>query len=726
MSTKRSDLGDSSPENQVEFGQKEVAEFLLKEIDSDPNIQIAINGPWGSGKTTILDKAYSELQQDSSTIAVWYEPWRYSPDQTTLRRTFLRTVYENTSREIEEVEPITNDEFHFDQISEQTRSISDFITKLYKNLTNQFKFIIPILTIIGLLLLIPLAFNLFDMGIIGAVFSLLAQLAAFTIIVSLGFYLRNDLVSILSEDLTYDVREPKISEIDLFEDKYEQLITKLGKSNKNLVVFIDDLDRCNKKEMREVITALSTYLDPDSDQTPVSFVTAIDGPKIVDSFDDTSEDDAQLKPNILNKTFQIVIPVPSLSRSNVSKLIQITAEDLGHQMKKEDITNITRIAVSHADSNLRIIRSALSDLVWMKDLGESYMTNKEFSDSESFRKIMNDDYVLFRISLIKLLSRNEDLRSFVTDASMWVNKDNRRGHILWDLFNISPAFEPSGIDPRPLLALNNPNRYPSNIHDFREINNKISGGRNPSDAMPLIEKYGPAAQVDIAYRFLDTNIDDEDRDVKSAYISTIIGIAYNSIDAIDERNSDLFDDCFELVKKDQKIVSNIDTKDYSKWVTVGHKVGKVDQLFEKSSPFMKRNKTQFLREISNSISDFDMHVIELLLDAEIKQSESGDGISSATRVSRIFEQDKTTNAENAPDYLLSLLRHWPFDDKPSGPPDKVLHSDVLSRLESDAYFDEAEKVFLSVGSHGDVSSDYRDTLLDKGWPRPTGFEQDEE
>lgn len=727
MSTQRSELGDSSPENQVEFGQKEVAEFVLKEIDRDPNIQIAINGPWGSGKTTILDKAYSELQEDSSTIAVWYEPWRYSPDQTTLRRTFLKAVYENASTEIEDVEPITEDEFHFDQINEETRSVSGFITELYGTIKNQFKFIIPILAIIGLLLLVQLLFTIFNSGITSSIIALFAQLAAFTIVVSLGFYLRNDLVAKLSEDLTYDVREPKISEIDLFEDKYEEMIAKIGRSDKNLVVFIDDLDRCNKDEMREVITALSTYLDPDNDQAPVSFVTAIDGPKIVDSFDgDTSEDDTQLKPNILNKTFQIVIPVPSLSRSNVSKLIQITAEDLDHQMAREDITNITRIAVSHANSNLRIIRSALSDLVWMKELGESYITDREFSDSESFREIMNNDYVLFRISLIKLLSRNEDLRSFVTDASMWVDENNRSGDILWDLFDIPPSFEPSGIDPRPLLALNNPNQYPSNIQNFSEINKEITGGRNPGNPMPLIEEYGPAAQVDIAYRFLDSNIEDEDRDVKSAYVSTIIGITYNSIDAIDERNEDLFNDCLQIVKGDRKIVSNINNKDYPKWVSVGNKVGGVEKLFDKSSPFMKQDKTRFLKQVSNSISDFDMYVIELLIDVEIDEAENGNEVSSAKRMSTIFNQDSSTGAENAPDYLLKLLRNWSFDDNPSGPTDKVLHSDVVSRLKSEEYIDEAEKVFLNVGSHGDVSRDYLDTLLEKGWPRPTDFGQDSE
>lgn len=544
MSSHRSELAEPSPDNQVEFGQEELAEFVVDEIENDPDIQIAINGPWGSGKTTILKKAHQNIKEDSSNISVWYEPWRYSPDQTTLRRTFLKSVYETASEDIEQVDPIDKENYHFPNIKGKSKGFLEFLKSFKSSMVDQAKLILSFILFIGLLLFFGELVRFLDLGLAGGLIISVAQLFAFALIISLVFYIRDGLVSELTGELTYDVREPKISEIDLFEDKYSELLSEIGNKNKNLVVFIDDLDRCNTEEIREVITALSTYLDPDTEQAPVSIVTAIDGPKVVDSFEDNSKNTSQMKPNILNKTFQIVLPVPSLSRSDVQKIIKQTAEDLDYPISEENVRHITKISVIHAESNLRIIRSALSDLIWIKKIGESYLSNSPFRDSESFSEIMDNDYILFRISLIKILSKNEDLRKFVTDPSMWINKDEREGDIPWDIFELPPEFSPDGIDPRPLLALNSPNDSIGSVQDFDRIKSEVTSGRNPEFPKEVTEKYVPAARVDIAHRLLDIDLDEHDDDVKYTIVNAVIDLLYDSIDAVDDSQSKLVSTCY--------------------------------------------------------------------------------------------------------------------------------------------------------------------------------------
>lgn len=724
MSSHRSELAEPSPDNQVEFGQEELAEFVVDEIENDPDIQIAINGPWGSGKTTILKKAHQNIKEDSSNISVWYEPWRYSPDQTTLRRTFLKSVYETASEDIEQVDPIDKENYHFPNIKGKSKGFLEFLKSFKSSMVDQAKLILSFILFIGLLLFFGELVRFLDLGLAGGLIISVAQLFAFALIISLVFYIRDGLVSELTGELTYDVREPKISEIDLFEDKYSELLSEIGNKNKNLVVFIDDLDRCNTEEIREVITALSTYLDPDTEQAPVSIVTAIDGPKVVDSFEDNSKNTSQMKPNILNKTFQIVLPVPSLSRSDVQKIIKQTAEDLDYPISEENVRHITRISVIHAESNLRIIRSALSDLIWIKKIGESYLSNSPFRDSESFSEIMDNDYILFRISLVKILSKNEDLRKFVTDPSMWINKDEREGDIPWDIFELPPEFSPDGIDPRPLLALNSPNDSIGSVQDFDRIKSEVTSGRNPEFPKEVTEKYVPAARVDIAHRLLDIDLDEHDDDVKYTIVNAVIDLLYDSIDAVDDSQSKLVSTCYQVVNNNKNIVSDISRSEYPKWILLCSKISDdlVGKLFEDTSPFMNRDRNRFLKSVSNKDSVFDKSVIEMAIDAEIREVERGNEVQSARRIADLFGQRDVTEVESTPKYIIKLVQEWSFSNNPDGPPESMMNENIISILHSDEYVEQARTVFTKVGSQGDAGREYLDVLLDSGWPEPTDFD----
>ena len=63
--------------------RKPFAEKIFKIIEAKPldlNIRIGINGPWGSGKTTVLNFIESFCQKENYPYAN-FNPWHYSETQ---------------------------------------------------------------------------------------------------------------------------------------------------------------------------------------------------------------------------------------------------------------------------------------------------------------------------------------------------------------------------------------------------------------------------------------------------------------------------------------------------------------------------------------------------------------------------------------------------------------------------------------------------------------------
>src|SRR3989344_7422815 len=58
------------------------------------NIVFAISGRWGEGKTGILDLMEKPLEEKGFKI-IRFNPWKYSQEDITLKRAFLKTVRDN-------------------------------------------------------------------------------------------------------------------------------------------------------------------------------------------------------------------------------------------------------------------------------------------------------------------------------------------------------------------------------------------------------------------------------------------------------------------------------------------------------------------------------------------------------------------------------------------------------------------------------------------------------
>ena len=164
----------------------ETACNLIK--NSEPRFSIGIFGEWGTGKTTLMKGIKNKLQDQSDLTTVWFNAWRYENEQYHATIPLLKSI----AYSIE-----TNDEF--------------------KETSNKIKKAMPIITK-----------NVFD--------GILTKFSG----VSLSKII--DEINCGMEDLS------KLEKGTIHYDGLLNVSKELKDSNKKIIVFIDDLDRCSPEK----------------------------------------------------------------------------------------------------------------------------------------------------------------------------------------------------------------------------------------------------------------------------------------------------------------------------------------------------------------------------------------------------------------------------------------------------------------------------------------------
>ncbi len=70
---------------------------FLDNRDTEPPVVISVNGPWGSGKSSVMKMLVSELKKTGRFRSVWFNAWRYHKEEQILAA-FLQTVAQDLSR----------------------------------------------------------------------------------------------------------------------------------------------------------------------------------------------------------------------------------------------------------------------------------------------------------------------------------------------------------------------------------------------------------------------------------------------------------------------------------------------------------------------------------------------------------------------------------------------------------------------------------------------------
>lgn len=61
---------------------------VLASLEAQSSIVISVNGPWGEGKTSVLNMIEETLRRESKTLVIRFNPWRYADEDQLLRKYF--------------------------------------------------------------------------------------------------------------------------------------------------------------------------------------------------------------------------------------------------------------------------------------------------------------------------------------------------------------------------------------------------------------------------------------------------------------------------------------------------------------------------------------------------------------------------------------------------------------------------------------------------------------
>ena len=64
---------------------------VLRGLPKDSSLVVGIHGPWGDGKTTVLNMLRTDLEADDKTVVVEFNPWRFT-DEVSMLKGFFRIL----------------------------------------------------------------------------------------------------------------------------------------------------------------------------------------------------------------------------------------------------------------------------------------------------------------------------------------------------------------------------------------------------------------------------------------------------------------------------------------------------------------------------------------------------------------------------------------------------------------------------------------------------------
>lgn len=285
---------DKPIDEAVLLGHDEIVSALKRFLESNDMItplSIAINGDWGSGKTSVVNTLARQLPNDRF-IKVFFEPWRYenSDPPLALISTIINTLNKNSMQKISKnILLLAANTFSSKYLNQDINDVADFITG-------------------------------------------------------------------------------KVKGVESFSKELEKVIKNNREGNQKLIIFIDDLDRCDVENTLLILSIMKLFLEIEN----CICIAAVDFNRLQQAwkakYQVTDEDDKGKE--YLEKIFQIKVSLPKPTSDQVKEFV----EELVPDMPDELLALFAEIG----PKNPRLIKRIMNLIKF-----RTQMLNSDFADDAS-------------------------------------------------------------------------------------------------------------------------------------------------------------------------------------------------------------------------------------------------------------------------------------------------------------------------------------------------------
>lgn len=269
---------------------------------------IGVYGDWGSGKSSLIEMTLNELSKDEDYLCLKFNGWLFEGYEDA-KTALIGTILDEINKE-----------------KTLTAKAKDIITRLYKNI-DFFK----------------LASKGVKYGLDFLITGGIGTIADITLQSVVGK--TKEKASDISEDEIKDILSNAFSSSEIrnnlksFQKDFAELLdrTKI----KRLVVFIDELDRCNPDTILETLEAIRLFLFAEG----TSFIIGADERQVMyavrTKFPEISGNQIDIGKEYLEKIIQYPVKIPQLSEKEVQYFIMCLL--LTYELKKESVKVLEHI-----------------------------------------------------------------------------------------------------------------------------------------------------------------------------------------------------------------------------------------------------------------------------------------------------------------------------------------------------------------------------------------------
>jgi predicted KAP-like P-loop ATPase len=268
-------------------------------LNSTPRLTIGVFGSWGTGKTSLMRMVEKKIQGDK-VLTIWFNAWRYEREDQFALIPLMREI----SRSIE----IKGSEFKKlkDSIKASIKATLDSTEVGFGIAKIKFKDLIK---------------SASSYGIIGA-----------------------DIRTIYYESMSFFTKE----------------LRPLSEKGYRIVVFIDDLDRCDPDRSYEVLASIKSLLDTEG----IIFVIGLSPETIRERFREKFKEE---KSEYLEKLIQLQLPIPSWSINDLKIFLEHVVSNL---KDKEELLKYDTLLINAVARNPRSLKRLLNLVIFSKEIFE--------------------------------------------------------------------------------------------------------------------------------------------------------------------------------------------------------------------------------------------------------------------------------------------------------------------------------------------------------------------